>query len=62
MIASLSRYRLEESKRVGVSVDSERRNCPGHLLDISHSRQILQIRVARDHLGFLVLGGGIGGI
>ena len=47
----------EESKGSGVSVDSERENYSGHLFDVDHSRQILQIRVACDDLSLLVFGG-----
>ena len=32
-------------------------NCPEHLLDVDHSRQILQVCITCDDLSFLILGG-----
>ena len=49
--------RSRNLREAGVYVDSGTEACIGHLLDVDHSREVLQIRVARDHLGFLVLGG-----
>ena len=43
--------------KMGVYVDSGTGDCLGHLLDVDHSRQTLQIRIARDHFGFLVFAG-----
>ena len=48
--------RFRNLKEAGVYVDSETEGCLGHLLDVDHSRQILQICVACDDLSLLVLG------